>query len=817
MLEKISLSLGVNWIPKLYKKLKSIQKKRTDELNELNDIMIGDPQHLAKFYIEPDCQIINPVECQKDESSIKRETIYDRILAFLKDQSVDRPGCTQMFILSGIGMGKTSLLVMLRLLQITAHFPKKPFFVLKVMGKTTVDEIKNINDKRNTVLLLDSLEENKRAYGDIKKWIKEILYETRHFRKVIITCRTQFFPKYEKGAYKVSSEVNIDGFLCTVLFLSPFNEIQVDSYLKKRFPWRKNLLSRRKKIQTAKNLIAQMGALKFRPMLLAEIDRLMYSPHLCAPFSEYNIYMALVESWLSREEANFEVQYKTLLKICGELALKLSKEKSYSISEKDLKFFLAEITETVKVENIKGRSLLNRGADGNYRFAHYGIQEFLVVKYFIENQGEVVKKRVTMTQFMARLLITASMFKNCQKFFEIESNIFKDLHLQNQSFDYTMLQTGDLQTTNLKGAILRNWDLTGRNLEAADLQVAILEGANLENSNLVGANLLGADLRQASLKGGNLEKAEFNYANLSNSNLSMCRFNDTDLRSAILNFSDFSGAKINNTLFKEGKACLAKFQGAVILNTGFNGSDMQESNFSDAKVENCDISNAILDKADMSEGFFTDVQFDGTFFNDANLQGAVFKNCHCNGGTFRRTDFRFSQIDSGDYSESIFREINVENANFKSTLFQGVSFYDCKLQGVNFMDDDFSGGLFSNVVFIDSEVQGTLFNDGIFEKVSFKEINLKCCQFRGANFEEVVFCKANLHSADFQSAVFNNVDFEKADMANVNLSFADLTNARNLTIQMLLSAGSLYEIKGISPKVINKIMDIKPWLFDELN
>ncbi len=48
----INAKLAAKWIPALYKKLVKIQKKRQKELDEINDLMFGDPMQLANYYVE---------------------------------------------------------------------------------------------------------------------------------------------------------------------------------------------------------------------------------------------------------------------------------------------------------------------------------------------------------------------------------------------------------------------------------------------------------------------------------------------------------------------------------------------------------------------------------------------------------------------------------------------------------------------------------------------------------------------------------------------------------------------------------------------
>ena len=59
-------------------------------------------------------------------------------------------------------------------------------------------------------------------------------------------------------------------------------------------------------------------------------------------------------------------------------------------------------------------------------------------------------------------------------------------------------------TPDLRGAGLRNLDLTGANLDGADLRAADLRGAKLSRASLVGADLTAANLFKTVVDGADL-------------------------------------------------------------------------------------------------------------------------------------------------------------------------------------------------------------------------------------------------------------------------------------------------------------------------
>ncbi|MCP4750960.1 MAG: hypothetical protein GY866_08710, partial [Proteobacteria bacterium] len=157
--EWFTFGKGVNWIGKLSGKLVRGRKKLQEELDRINDIVYEDPLEIARYYIEPDCQDYNPADYQAEDHLVTKRPILGMIDEFFrKDKSSE--GDNQLFILSDAGMGKTALLTMIKLAHLTAFWPRQTHCVLTKLGETSIEEVKALPDKRKTVLLLDSLDED---------------------------------------------------------------------------------------------------------------------------------------------------------------------------------------------------------------------------------------------------------------------------------------------------------------------------------------------------------------------------------------------------------------------------------------------------------------------------------------------------------------------------------------------------------------------------------------------------------------------------------------------------------------------------------
>jgi len=420
----ISLKLGADWLTRLYKQLSRKKKKKKKDLEEIKNIMSGvDPLELVKFYVDPQSQEINPADSADEDFNVSRQSIFEKLNDFFNTKNLTNPGNKVMFILSDAGMGKTSLLAMLKLIELTTFWPRQYNCELFKLGRDTLKEVENIDEKRKTILLLDSLDEDKTAIGRVEERMMEILdLTTKSFHKVIITCRTQFFPGLESPG-----KIEIGGYKCYAKYLSFFDNKKVDEYLSKRFS-KKILFFKvkdKRKIETAKRIIDKMGSLRCRPMLLAHIEEFMSNENkLTGGMDEYDVYNILLDNWLARQEIKSKKPKNELLKACLLLAVEMQEKQVREISKQDLRKLAASFTGIEQLESIdiEGRSLLNKNSAGDYRFSHYSIQEFLVVKYIRETQGVKLLDQIELTDFILKMLLKIEWIKIPAGEFKMGSN-----------------------------------------------------------------------------------------------------------------------------------------------------------------------------------------------------------------------------------------------------------------------------------------------------------------------------------------------------------------------------------------------------------
>ncbi len=431
----ISTGLAKDWIQKLLGLWAEVRRERGAE-PEAMEREIGDPERLAPFYVEPDCQPLSPAEHLGEEKvRASRQPIRDWLNRFLEGPSRERDGCNTVFLLAGAGMGKSSFLMMLKLTHLARFWPSDLRFVLHKLGPESLKEIAALDRPDDTVLLLDALDQDPSAWGRVEKRLAELLRAGKSFRQVVITCRPRFFPEMEKAG-----TIEVAGHVAELLYLSPFSEPQVEACLRKVYPDRwfdrvRKWFTRanNRNLERARRLMAQMASLEMRPMpmLLAHVQDLMAAG--VERWTSRSVYRALVDARRSRQERELE--------------------------------------------------------------AGDGIQELLVADALIEGRaaGGDGEERLRITDQILAFLYSWIEEDPAPRLAQVP---WRRL----DSGDWWPASPGlDLQSANLAGADLRGAVLAGADLAEADLRAADLRGSDLRGVSLRGAEILGAELDGALL------------------------------------------------------------------------------------------------------------------------------------------------------------------------------------------------------------------------------------------------------------------------------------------------------------------------------
>jgi hypothetical protein len=386
-------------------------------------------ERTIRYYVRPKCQDIDP--SGGEEPRLVYGVKQDLFNAL--DDALNHPTeYRYLMLLADSGMGKTSAMInyYVRHIRSWRRWRRKYNLVIIPLGIPDADErIAAVENKSETIIFLDALDEDTLAIVDYVERLRLLIKATRDFRRVVISCRTQFFSKDEeipKGTaiLKVGSRAAGESaeYVFHKIYISPFSDEQVESYLKKRYPVWKRANRRRAAV-----MVKKIPYLAVRPMLLTHIDDLVKSKvEMNYPFE---LYEEMVKAWIDREEGF--IQEKEVLRQFSELlAVNLYLNRGARGAEWIPKDELSALAKQWNISlddwKLSGRSLLNRDASGNYKFAHRSILEYLFVKSFLDGQSQCLTVEWTdqMRTFLWEMLESEMLKTRALPFHNRTSNLY---------------------------------------------------------------------------------------------------------------------------------------------------------------------------------------------------------------------------------------------------------------------------------------------------------------------------------------------------------------------------------------------------------
>jgi hypothetical protein len=355
-----------------------------------------------RIYVRPDCAQVDPAnEVEFRKFASVREQIFKSVPRY-----IDAENRRHLLILADSGMGKTTFC--LNFFDYVRRVCKKDVALISLARSNALDAIHNVPSKRTMTLILDALDEDPKAIANGSQRLIDIMDVCSDFNLVIVTCRTHFFENdaaipVRTGISRIipRSAGRSSYYEFARLYLLPFDEAQIDEFLRRSFPFF-NLFSHAAR-RRARNMIAAIPDLSARPMLLALVPELVRSG--LEPKEIYELYEYMVQQWLLREER--WVSPEVLLSVSTELAMHLSISKQSTGMDRlapDEVRRLGLTGENLEWRHLTTRSLLNRDSEGNLKFAHRSIMEFLAVRGSLHGDERAV--RLVWTDFMRELLLS---------------------------------------------------------------------------------------------------------------------------------------------------------------------------------------------------------------------------------------------------------------------------------------------------------------------------------------------------------------------------------------------------------------------------
>jgi hypothetical protein len=406
----------------------------------------GTIERATRHFIRTRCGNVDPGREAEIRHALTatREDLFEVVDRFIDENTPIR----HLLVLADSGTGKTTFVLNYYAYNQSKPKRKRRRLALIPLGHPDADGlIQKILDAETeypaerTHLFLDAFDEDTGAIEDHIGRLRELMAKCRSFRRVILTCRTQFFKRDEEippdtGIVRIgprgAGEKGVFEF--RKIYIAPFDDNDIRRYIARRYPfWR--FVARRKALETA----LKIPMLSVRPMLLAHIPDLIDQGRNVRQVTE--LYEIMIEAWLERE-SNW-ISKETLGDFSERMAIDIFAKREERDMERVPHDELCELVREWCLEEpnwkFTGRSLLNRDAAGNFKFAHRSIMEFLFVRRFV--RLPVAERPVLeWTEQMKGFLV----------------------EWMERNPEWTELQRVDLRGMDLWGA-----DLRGRNFEEA--------------------------------------------------------------------------------------------------------------------------------------------------------------------------------------------------------------------------------------------------------------------------------------------------------------------------------------------------------------
>jgi len=198
-------------------------------------------------------------------------------------------------------------------------------------------------------------------------------------------------------------------------------------------------------------------------------------------------------------------------------------------------------------------------------------------------------------------------------------------------------QVIDLSYKNLRGAKLRNGNLSRTLFTCSDLTDADLQGFQFDDSIFEEAILINAKLDRANLRRADLSRGNLTNVSLENADMSLAILDKAILDSANLRKSILERASLNKTSLKNTKMYRVNLRGATLfkselVNVDLESADLSPSNLSErtsgGTIFECDLQRANLSKAKLKRANLTHADMKNTILKDADLEGAILRDAN---------------------------------------------------------------------------------------------------------------------------------------------------------------------------------------------
>jgi hypothetical protein len=325
-----------------------------------------------RFESEEEKRLLQTFGTKKER--VAQQLTQQNVLTLFKKGFLASPAKTPVLILADAGMGKTTLLQKL-FVDYARTYPTYQLAFIYSEEKNTIAKINAIQDKGNTILFLDALDEDTEARKDLQNHIINLTEAITDFHKVFVTCRNQFFKNNSEEWKHLQGKTDVYR-----IELSAFTINEAKSYINTYI--KKPITN-----QIAHQIFNKNQSFFTRPLLLSYLDFLAADTKYAQTYAFfYQVYEEIIQKWgkreaevTQREEVQSRDYTKRLIKFSKKVAQQL-----YENTDIDL-LSIAENNQIINNINAQSRSLLTRNRiTDKFEFTHRSFQEYFWATLFYD-------------------------------------------------------------------------------------------------------------------------------------------------------------------------------------------------------------------------------------------------------------------------------------------------------------------------------------------------------------------------------------------------------------------------------------------------
>ncbi|MDQ7837006.1 MAG: pentapeptide repeat-containing protein [Thermodesulfobacteriota bacterium] len=271
---------------------------------------------------------------------------------------------------------------------------------------------------------------------------------------------------------------------------------------------------------------------------------------------------------------------------------------------------------------------------------------------------------------------------------------------------------------------------------------------------------------------------------------------------------DLTNTDLRNINLEHANLSNANFRGANLMNASLSGSNLKKAELRFANLKKADLSKANLEGVDLfganlNEAYLTDANL-----NNANLVSAYLIGAYLTGASLKKASLLKANLEkavlaSADMEYAKLMRANLKKATLTGANLEGANLSGANLEGANLSEANLEGSVLGQYLLLPKGLSQD------FVK-GFREATGDL----GANLAKADMSSANLTGAHLRSANLKGANLEKASLAGADLVKANLKEAKNLSIDQLCQAATLFEAE-LDPELEKSIQEACPLVMRE--